>query len=658
MMKALIVAAGKGQRINLTGDIKPKPLYTVFGKYLIEHVIENLKRAGISDFYIVVGFMSERIKEALGSGSRYGVKITYIENPEYEKANGLSVYKAKGILNEPFILSMSDHLMQPEALQRFIHHVQGKTESYLCTDRKIAEISDLDDATKVYEEQGKIKKIHKQLQGFNAIDCGIFYHTPEFFTALEQAQQQGDYSITAGVQMLADQNKMNSYDVGEARWMDIDTRKELELLEKNFRHFVSVPQSAGKVGVLLVGFNGGVANTTMVAAMAIARGLTPPYGLYTETFMSTVKDGKLDRHTQRPIKEVLQLADFSEFVFGGWDIEEGNSYLYAKELKIAPEKIIEVLTDDLKVLKPWPGIFSKNYVRNLEGKYLLSGENLFEKAQKIRQNIRDFKAQHKLTGVVVINVASTEVYHEPSAVHQSLVQFEEAMMQNHAEVSPAQTYAYAAIAEGVPYANFTPSIAEEIPALRELAKKTKAPVAGKDGKTGQTLIKTAVAPVFRLKNLHVEGWFSTNILGNKDGLVLDEPGSLKSKIVTKSSVLDQILGYNPVHKVNINYYPPRGDDKEAWDNIDFLGILGQPMQIKINFLCKDSILAAGSVLDLVRFLDYCQRKGESGIQEQLSFFFKLPNTADPQQQPIHDFFKVEGILKDWIREKAFNTIYR
>ncbi len=658
MMKALIVAAGKGQRINLTGDVKPKPLYTVFGKYLIEYVISNLKAAGISDFYIVVGFMSERIREALGNGSRYGVNITYIENSDYEKANGLSVYKAKGILNEPFILSMSDHLMQPDALQRFVTHVQGKAESYLCTDKKISGISDIVDATKVYEENGKIQKINKQLPTFNAIDCGIFYHTPAFFEALEQAQSKGDYSITGGVQVLADQNKINSYDVGEATWMDIDTRKELELLEKSFKHFIPSTKAPDKLGVLLVGFNGGVANTTMVAAMAIARGIAPPYGLYTETLMSTIKDGKLDRRTQKPIKEVLQLADFGELVFGGWDIEEGNSYLYAKELKIAPEKIVEVLADDLKALKPWPGVFSQNYVRNLDGRYLLTGENLFEKAQKIRQHIRDFKTQHQLTRLVVINVASTEVYHESSTVHQSLVQFEEAMMQNHAEISPAQLYAYAAIAEGVPYANFTPSIAEEIPALRELSKKTKTPIAGKDGKTGQTLIKTAVAPVFRLKNLHVEGWFSTNILGNKDGLVLDEPGSLKSKIVTKSSVLNQILGYNPFHKVNINYYPPRGDDKEAWDNIDFLGILGQPMQIKINFLCKDSILAAGSVLDLVRFLDYCKRQGEQGIQEQLSFFFKLPNMVDSQQQPLHDFFKVEGILKDWIREKAFNTVYR
>ena len=270
----------------------------------------------------------------------------------------------------------------------------------------------------------------------------------------------------------------------------------------------------------------------------------------------------------------------------------------------------------------------------------------------------EFKNKNNLVNVVVINVASTEVYHEISEVHQSLESFEEGLKNNHSQIGPAQIYAYAAISEGCPYANFTPSISEEIPALRELAIKTNTPIAGKDGKTGQTLMKTAIAPIFRLKNLKVEGWFSTNILGNKDGLVLDEPGSLKSKIMTKSSVLDQILGYSPIHKVNINYYPPRGDDKEAWDNIDIKGILGMPMQIKINFLCKDSILAAGSVLDLVRILNYCKQTGEKGVQEQLSFFFKSPTTLEFGKQPIHDFFKQEGMLKDWIRNKAYGVSYQ
>ncbi len=411
-----------------------------------------------------------------------------------------------------------------------------------------------------------------------------------------------------------------------------------------------------KLGVLLVGFNGGVSSTAVVSAIAIAKGLSPKYGLYTETMISSVKSGKIDRHDSRPIKEVFDLVEFEDLVFGGWDIEDRDLYSCAKELKIAPEGIINSLAEELKLLRPWPGIFLKRYVRNLDANYVLERGTLFDKAQELRSNIREFKLKNGLSKVVVVNVASTEALPEKTHLHDSLALFEQGLHDNNLNITPAQIYAYAAIAESAPYINFTPSLGEEIGALQELAKKTKTPVAGKDGKTGQTLIKTAVAPIFRLKNLRVTGWFSTNILGNKDGYVLDDPGSLKSKIVTKSGVLDQILGYSPYHKVNINYYPPRGDDKEAWDNIDFLGILGMPMQIKINFLCRDSILAAGSVLDLVRLLDYCQREGESGIQEQLSFFFKCP-TAVSGKESIHDFFKQEGMLKDWFREKAFGVTY-
>lgn len=413
-----------------------------------------------------------------------------------------------------------------------------------------------------------------------------------------------------------------------------------------------------KIGVLFVGFNGAVATTSVIAAMAIARGISPSYGLYTETMMSSVQDGKLDRHNQRVIKDVLGLVDFKDVIFGGWDIENKDVYTAAREASVVPIPILEALMPDLKQLRPWKGIFSKEYVKNLDGTYVLDKQNLWQVAQTLRQDIAQFKTNHNVQTVIVVNVASTEVYHSAIEVHSSLHHFEEGLRNNDACISPAQMYAYAAIAEQAPYANFTPSIAEEIPALREFAEKMNVPIAGKDGKTGQTLMKTAVAPIFRLKNLYVEGWFSTNILGNKDGLVLDDPGSLKSKIMTKSSVLDQILGYSPYHKVNINYYPPRGDNKEAWDNIDIVGILGMPMQIKINFLCRDSILASGSVLDLVRFLEYAQRQGEVGIQEQLSFFFKLPTMIETGRQPIHDFFKQEGMLKDWLREKAFGVKYK
>lgn len=414
-----------------------------------------------------------------------------------------------------------------------------------------------------------------------------------------------------------------------------------------------------KVGVLFVGLNGGVASTSIIAALAIAKGLSPRYGLYTETLMSPVIEGKLDRHHQIPIKDLLGLVDFDQMVFGGWDIEKKDLYSASKECRIVSGDIVHELQEELAAIESWPGIFSKEYIKNLDPSSTgtVDGSSLYDQAQHLRGHIKGFRAKHNLTSIIIINVASTEVYHEKTAIQATLKAFEEGLRSNDPSIGPAQVYAYASIAEGCPYANFTPSLAEEIAALRLLAHQTSTPTAGKDGKTGQTLIKTAVAPVFRLKNLHVDGWFSTNILGNKDGLVLDDPGSLKSKIVTKSSVLDQILGYSPYHKVNINYYPPRGDDKEAWDNIDFQGILGMPMQIKINFLCRDSILAAGNVLDLARLLEYCQRTGETGVQEQLSFFFKSPTTKELGTQPIHDFFKQEGILKEWFREKVYGVKY-
>lgn len=415
------------------------------------------------------------------------------------------------------------------------------------------------------------------------------------------------------------------------------------------------------VGVLFVGLNGGVATTSIVGAYAISEGLVPPTGLYTETMMSSVVDGKLDRYNQKPIKDVLGLVDMGNLVFGGWDIEDGNVYEYAKDLEIAPKEIVDKLRDKLVSIGPMPGVFNQNYVKNLEGNYVIPPKDLADITYVLRDNISKFKERHDLENVIVVNVASTEKYNPLDDVHSSLESFQSGLEDNNQQISPSQLYAYAALFEGAPYINFTPSIAEEIPALQELAQQSKTPIAGKDGKTGQTLIKTAVAPVFRLKNLYVDGWFSTNILGNKDGLVLNHPESLESKIKTKASVLDQILGKTPdnwsgIHDVNINYYPPRGDDKEAWDNIDFSGLLGMPMQLKLNFLCKDSILAGGAVLDLVRFMDYCKKEGEVGIQEQLSFFFKSPDTTEGKD-PIHDFFKQEGILKDWLREKAFGVTY-
>ena len=414
-----------------------------------------------------------------------------------------------------------------------------------------------------------------------------------------------------------------------------------------------------KLGVLFVGVNGSVATTSIVSAKAVAAGLSKEYGLYTSTLMSKVKDGKLERYNQKPIKEILDLIGYDQVVFGGWDIENEreNTFNYARELGIVPKEVVDSLRNELIYIKAMPGFYSEEFIKNLQGLYILKQPTLKEKVQQLKNDITSFQKNHQLNQCVVINVSSTEAFHAPERMHQDLAQFEHEIAMNSSIIGPAQIYAYAALSCGAAYVNFTPSLAEDIPAIQELAKKVKRPIAGKDGKTGQTLMKTALAPVFRLKNLHVEGWFSTNILGNKDGLVLDEPGSLKSKIVTKSGVLNGILGYEPYHKVNINYYPPRGDDKEAWDNIDFKGILGMPMQLKINFLCRDSILAAGSILDLIRFMEYCLRQGEVGIQEQLSFFFKSPTLSDKSRQPIHDFFKQEGMLKDWLREKAFGVSY-
>jgi myo-inositol-1-phosphate synthase len=413
-----------------------------------------------------------------------------------------------------------------------------------------------------------------------------------------------------------------------------------------------------KIGVCFVGLNGGVATTSVAAALSIAKGISPGWGLYTETLMSTVKDGQLDRHDQKPIKDVLGLNDFSEMIFAGWDIEEGNGYQYAKELKLFSPDILEQIRSEMESIRPWKGIFSKEWIKNLDGHFVLTGSHR-ENAEEIRKNIRDFKMQNGISNVVVIDIASTEVYKEPVEVHQSLAAFEQGLDLSNPAIGPGMIYCYAALQEGCPWANFTPSLIEEMPALRELAEKNRVPVAGKDGKTGQTLIKTAMAPIFALKNLNVQGWFSTNILGNKDGLVLDDPGSLKSKIVSKSSVLSSILKQDnePFHKVAINYYPPRGDNKEAWDNIDFRGILGEDMQIKVNFLCKDSILAAGNVLDLIRFLSYSKEKGDYGVQEHLSFFFKSPLTMN-NKPAIHNFFKQEGMLKDYMRQKAYGVGYK
>jgi len=413
-----------------------------------------------------------------------------------------------------------------------------------------------------------------------------------------------------------------------------------------------------KVGLLFVGLNCGVSTTSLMGAVAIGKGLIEPLGLYTETLTSPVVNGKLDRQNQESIKKVLGLLDYSDAVFGGWDIVNESVLESARKLKIIPDTEIDRIAEDIKDIQSWPGVFSQEYIQNLKPEKSLEG-TLYEQAQQIRTNIREFKVKHNLEQVVIFNCASTEAYHELTKVHQTLENFENAMKENSSEIGPGQVYAYAGIMEGCGYVNFTPSMTAEIPALEQLSIEKRVPITGKDGKTGQTLVKTVIAPLFRLKNLQVDGWFSTNILGNKDGLVLDDPGSFESKRRTKADVLTNMLGYEVRdHIVKINYYRPRGDDKEAWDNIDFRGIFGQPMQLKMNFLCKDSILAAGNVLDLARLMTHLlENKREGGIQEQLSFFFKAPYTSGGKQA-IHEFFKQEGMLKDWIREERYGVGYK
>lgn len=399
-----------------------------------------------------------------------------------------------------------------------------------------------------------------------------------------------------------------------------------------------------KIGVCIVGLNGGVSTTSITAASALGKNLIPLFGLYTETQLF---DDIRSSESKSIIKNALNLVDFKDVVFAGWDIEKNNVYNSALKLKIVPKEVLEKLPE-LANIKAWPGIFSKKFVKMLDGHDIIKS-NLYEQANEIMNNINDFKKEQSLETVIVINLSSTEIYQEITDVHQTLEAFEKGMKINDSRISPGQIYAYAAVKTGSPYINFTPSLTAEIPAILKLAEETKVPIAGKDGKTGQTLLKTALAPIFKYKNLYVAGWFSTNILGNKDGFVLSDPESFEAKRRTKAGVLRSILNYDvDPHIVKINYYPPRGDEKEAWDNIDILGVFGEQMQIKINFLCKDSILATGNVLDLIRLIHKCKQLGLGGFQEQLSFFFKSPYSKT--NKPIHDFFKQESMLRKWLME--------
>lgn len=415
----------------------------------------------------------------------------------------------------------------------------------------------------------------------------------------------------------------------------------------------TVAPAEGKLGILIPGM-GAVASTFIAGVEAVKRGLGQPVGSLTQ--LGTIRLGKRTEGQTPYIKDFISLASLEQLVFGGWDIFEDNMYEAATKAGVLDRPLLEQLKEPLSAIKPMKAVFDSAYVKKINGPNVKSGATKWDLAQALMEDIRDFKSRNNCSRLVMIWCGSTEVFHKAAAVHQSIASFEEGLRKNDPDIAPSQIYAYAALKTGVPFANGAPNLTTDVPAMLELAKQNNLPICGKDFKTGQTYMKTLLAPGFKARMLGVNGWFSTNILGNRDGEVLEDPGSFKTKEETKLSVLQQILQpelypdlYKDLyHAVRINYYPPRGDAKEGWDNIDIFGWLGYPMQIKVNFLCRDSILAAPLVLDLVLFLDLAQRAGMKGIQEWLSFYFKGPMTA-PGLYPEHDIFIQLMKLKNTLR---------
>jgi len=392
----------------------------------------------------------------------------------------------------------------------------------------------------------------------------------------------------------------------------------------------------------------------MAGVELIRQGAAPPVGSLTQ--MGTVRLGKRTEGRSPQIDGFVPLAKPSDLVFGGWDVYPDNAYEAARKGGVLEHEHLTKVEKFLKGIRPMKAAFDREYVKNLKGTNVKRAKTKFDLAQQLREDIRAFKKNSGADRVVMVWCGSTEVFLKPEAVHKSVKSFERGMKENHAAIAPSMLYAYAAMQEGIPFANGAPNLTVDIPAMMQLSRDRALPIAGKDFKTGQTLMKTILAPGFKARMLGLAGWFSTNILGNRDGEVLDDPGSFKTKEESKLSVLEYILQpklypelYGRIHhKVRINYYPPRGDNKEGWDNIDIFGWLGYPMQIKVDFLCRDSILAAPIVLDLVLFLDLAHRAGMKGIQEWLSFYFKSPMCA-PELYPEHDLFIQLMKLKNTLR---------
>jgi myo-inositol-1-phosphate synthase len=415
----------------------------------------------------------------------------------------------------------------------------------------------------------------------------------------------------------------------------------------------TIAPANGKLGVLLVGL-GAVSTTFIAGVLAVRKKLALPIGSLTQ--MGTVRLGKRTEGRSPLIKDFVPLAGLDDVVFGGWDIFEDDCYSAATTAGVLDAKLLESIKPEMEAIRPWTAVFDRQYVKRLDGPNVKKGKTKRDLAEQVRADIQQFKQTNGLDRLVMIWCGSTEVFMKESEAHQTLEAFEHALEANDHSIPSSMIYAYAALKEGIPYANGAPNLTADIPALVALAAEQDVPLAGKDFKTGQTLIKTVIAPGLKARLLGVTGWYSTNILGNRDGEVLDDPESFKTKEESKKSVLDYILQPNLYpdlyrdlcHVVRINYYPPRGDNKEGWDNIDLVGWLGYDMQLKINFLCRDSILAAPIVLDLVLFLDLAKRAGLSGVQEWLSFYFKSPQHA-PGLYPEHDLFIQLMKLKNTLR---------
>ena len=415
---------------------------------------------------------------------------------------------------------------------------------------------------------------------------------------------------------------------------------------------INIKPAQGKLGILIPGL-GAVATTLIAGVEAVKKGISQPVGSLTQ--MGSIRLGKRTENRHPKIKDFVPLAKLEDIVFGGWDVYEDNVYEAAMNAKVLEASLLNEVKEGLENIIPMKAAFDKNYAKNLDGTHVKTGTR-YELAQQVMEDIKNFQKEKGCDRVVLVWCGSTEVYFEGSEIHETLAAFEQALKDDDKRIAPSMIYAYAALKLGVPFSNGAPNLTVDIPAMIELAKLTQTPIAGKDFKTGQTLMKTVLAPGLAARSLGVYGWFSTNILGNRDGLVLDDPDNFKTKEVSKLGVLEDILRpednpelYGEIfHKIRINYYPPHGDNKESWDNIDIFGWLGYKMQIKINFLCRDSILAAPIALDLALFSDMAKRANMSGIQEWLSFYLKSPQTA-PGLHAENDIFKQLIKLENTLR---------